>query len=150
MLREKLEADLVTAMKSRDTEKLSVLRMVKSALTVKEKASTKQLDDSDTIAVLNTMVKQRKESCDAFKKGNRLDLVTIETREIEILHSYLPIEATLAELQQAVYGAITSIGAASIKDMGNVMKAARSLLEGKTIDGKVLSELIKESLIVNN
>jgi uncharacterized protein YqeY len=133
-------------MKSKDELRLSVLRMVKSALQLKEVEKMRPLDGPESIQLLQTLVKQRKESIDQFAKGGRQDLVDKETSELKILESYLPAGASPAEMDAAITKAITETGATTIKQMGAVVKAAKEALTGKAVDGKALSDLVRERL----
>src|SRR5258707_3355205 len=143
---ERIQKDLTEAMMSKDELRLSVLRMVKSALKYKEIEKVRALDDAESIQVLQTLVKQRRESVEQFTKGGRQDLADKETREIAILEKYLPAAPSDADLDAAIEAAIQETGASSPKAMGAVIKAAKARLEGKTVDGKVLSERVKERL----
>jgi uncharacterized protein len=145
-LSEQIQKDIVTAMKARDEMKLSVLRMVKSALQLKEVEKMRKLDPAESISLLQTLAKQRKESIDQFAKGGRQDLVDKETSELKILESYLPAGASEAEMVAAIDKAITDTGATSIKQMGAVVKAAKDALTGKAVDGKVLSDRVRDRL----
>jgi len=145
-LAEKIQKDLTDAMRSRDELRLSVLRGVKSAIKYKETDKIRTLDEAETIQVLQTLVKQRKESIDQFGKGNRQDLVDKETKELAILESYLPASASDAEMDTAIATAIAETGATSMKQMGAVVKAAKAHLEGKVVDGKALSDLVRRRL----
>jgi hypothetical protein len=145
-LSETIQKDIVTAMKAKDELRLSVLRMVKSALQLKEVEKLRALDDAESIQLLQTLVKQRKESIEQFTKGGRQDLVDKETRELAIVESYLPAGASEAEMDAAVTKAIADTNAASVKQMGAVVKAAKEILTGKTVDGKALSDRVRERL----
>ena len=145
-LSETLQKDIVTAMKAKDELRLSVLRMVKSALQLKEVEKLRALDDAESIQLLQTLVKQRKESIEQFAKGGRQDLVDMETRQLAVVESYLPAGASEAEMDAAVVQAIADTKAASVKQMGAVVKAAKEILTGKTIDGKALSDRVRERL----
>ncbi|HWY45398.1 MAG TPA: GatB/YqeY domain-containing protein [Candidatus Sulfotelmatobacter sp.] len=145
-LSETIQKDIVTAMKAKDEMKLGVLRMVKAAFQLKEVEKLRKLDDQESIQLLQTLVKQRKESIDQFTKGGRQDLVEKEVKELSILEQYLPAGASQAEMDAAIAKAVTETGASSIKQMGAVVKAAKSALEGKTVDGKALSDLVRERL----
>jgi uncharacterized protein YqeY len=145
-LAEKIQSDIVVAMKARDDFKLSVLRMVKSAIQLKEVEKLRKLDDNESIQLLQTLLKQRKESIDQFGKGGRPDLAEKEQKEAAIIGQYLPAGASLAEMDAAISKAIAETGAASIKQMGAVVKAAKTQLEGKTVDGKALSDLVRDRL----
>jgi len=143
---EKIQKDLVDAMRAKDELRLSVLRGVKSAIKYKETEKIHTLDEAETIQILQTLVKQRKESIDQFGKGNRQDLVDKETKELAILESYLPASASDAEMEAAIAKAMAETGANSIKQMGAVVKAARAHLEGKVVDGKALSDRVRAKL----
>jgi uncharacterized protein len=143
---ERIQADLTAAMKEKDELRLSVLRMMKSALKLKEVEKVRPLDDLESLQVLQTLVKQRRESVDQFTKGGRKDLADKEAKEIVIIEEYLPAAPSDNELQHAVEAAINEMGADSLKQMGAVIKAARARLEGKAIDGKALSDRVRERL----
>ena len=145
-LSERIQADLVSAMKAREELRLSVLRMVKSAVQYKEVEKIKQLDDGEVLAVLQTLLKQRRESVEQFRAGGRHDLADKESKEILIIEAYLPAAPTDAEMDQAIEAAIKETAANSPKQMGAVVKAARALLAGKTVDGKILSDRVRERL----
>src|ERR1700720_341584 len=145
-LKDLIQKDIVTAMKAKDEMRLSVLRMAKSAFQLKEVEKLRDLDEPESIQLLQTLVKQRKESIDQFTKGNRQDLVEKETKELAIIESYLPAGASDAEMDAAVAKAIAETGATSIKQMGAVVKAAKASLEGKTVDGKALSDRVRSKL----
>jgi len=145
-LAEKIQADMVTAMKARDDFRLSVLRMVKAAIQLKEVEKIRKLDDNESIQLLQTLLKQRKESIDQFTKGGRPELAEKEQKEAAIIESYLPAGASAEEMDAAIAKAIAESGATSIKQMGAVVKAAKAQLEGKTVDGKALSDLVRERL----
>lgn len=145
-LSEQIQKDIVAAMKAKDELRLSVLRMVKSALKLKEVEKIRPLDESESIQLLQTLVKQRKESIEQFAKGGRQDLVDKETSELKILETYLPAGASEVEMDAAIKKAIADLGATSIKQMGAVVKAAREVLAGKAIDGKALSDRVRDRL----
>jgi len=146
---ERVQKELTEAMKSKDELRLSVLRMVKTALKNKEVEKRKPLEDAEAFQVLQTLVKQRRESVEQFTRGGRTDLAEKEAKEIAILESYLPAAPTAAEIQQAIEAAITETGASSPKQLGAVMRAARARLEGKTVDGKLLNDRVRERLSKN-
>lgn len=145
-LAEKIQSDIVTAMKARDDFRLSVLRMVKAAIQLKEVEKIRKLDDNESIQLLQTILKQRRESVEQFTKGGRPELAEKESKEAAIIEQYLPAGASAAEMDAAVAKAIADTGAASIKQMGAVVKAAKAQLEGKTVDGKALSDLVRDRL----
>lgn len=143
---ERIQKDLTQAMKMKDELRLSVLRMVKTALKNKEIEKIRPLEDAEALQVLQTLVKQRRESVEQFTQGGRKDLADKETKEIAIIESYLPAAPSDAEISQAIEAALAETGATSSKQMGAVIKAARARLEGKTVDGKVLSDRVRERL----
>src|SRR5579875_221211 len=143
---EQIQKDLTEAMKSKDELRVSVLRMVKSALKNKEIEKMRPLESMEALQVLQTLVKQRHESVEQFTKGGREDLAAKESSEIAIIESYLPPAPNDAEITRAVEEAIADVGADSLKQMGAVIKAARAKLEGRTVDGKVLSDRVRERL----
>jgi uncharacterized protein len=145
-LSEQIQKDIVVAMKAKDELKLSVLRMVKSAIQLREVEKMRKLDEAESIQLLQTLLKQRKESIDQFTKGGRQDLVDKEVKEAAVLESYLPAGASDAEMDAAIAKAIADTGANSMKQMGAVVKAAKEVLTGKAVDGKVLSDRVREKL----
>ena len=145
-LLERIQKDMVEAMKAKAETRLGALRMAKAALQKHQVDTMKPLNEASELQVMNTLLKQRREASEMFRKGGREELAAKEEAEIGILESYLPSEPTEAELEQAVSAAITETGANSAKQMGAVMKAAQARLAGKRVDGKVLSELVKQKL----
>jgi uncharacterized protein len=145
-LLDRIQTDMVQAMKAKDERRLSVLRMVKSALQKQQIDSMKPLNEASEMQVMNTLLKQRRESAELFRKGGREELAAKEEAEIGVIESYLPSAPTAAELEEAVAAAIRETGAKSAKEMGAVMKAAQAKLAGKRVDGKALSELVKQRL----
>jgi uncharacterized protein len=145
-LAEKIQKDLVDAMRAKEELRLSVLRGIKAAIKHKEVEKIRAIDDTESIQILQTLVKQRKESIEQFTKGNRPELAEKETKELAILESYLPASASAAEMNAAIDKALAETGANSMKQMGAVVKAAKSALEGKSVDGKALSDLVRERL----
>jgi uncharacterized protein YqeY len=143
---DRIQNDLTAAMKEKDELRLSVLRMMKSALKNKEIEKMRPLDDLESLQVLQTLVKQRHESVEQFTKGGRKDLAEKEKQEIALIEKYLPAAPSDDEIHRAVEDAISETGADSLKQMGAVIKAARSKLEGKTVDGKALSDRVRDRL----
>ena len=143
---EQVQKDLMEAMKARDELRADVLRMVKTALKLKEVEKTRPLDEAESTQILQTLVKQRRESIEQFRKGGRDELAEKEAREITVLEGYLPAAASESEMHAAIDAAIAETGASSPKQMGLVIKATRARLEGKAIDGKLLSELVRGRL----
>lgn len=139
-------AAIADAMKVQDAPKLSTLRMLKAALMNRAVEKRRDLDDAESLQVVSTLVKQRKDSIEQFVNGGRQDLADKEAREITILETYLPPALDPAAVQDAVHAAIAETGATSAKDMGRVMKAVLARLGGQTVDGKIVSELVRASL----
>jgi uncharacterized protein YqeY len=136
------------AMKAKEADKLSTLRMAKAALMNEQNKNGVDyvLSDEEIIKVLQTLVKQRRDAADQYQAGGRSDLADKELMEISVLQSYLPREASDEEIKAAVASAIGETGASSIKEMGTVMKATMAKLAGMSVDGKKVNEAVKASL----
>ncbi len=145
-LLERVQQDMVAAMKAKEEARLSALRMVKAALQKQQIDSMKPLNEAAEMQIMNTLLKQRRESADLFRKGGREELAAKEEAELAILETYLPSTPSAADLEEAVSAAIEETKADSAKQMGVVMKAAQARLAGKRVDGKALSELVKQRL----
>ena len=147
-VKDQITADITAAMRAKDADRLSVLRMTKAALMneANKKSADYVLSDDETLKVLNTLVKQRRDSVEQFEKGGRDEMAAKERAEIKVLEEYLPQSATAEEIEAAVAAAISETGATSIKEMGAVMKAAQAKLAGKSADGKLVSETVKANL----
>ncbi len=143
---DELNKAIADAMRHHDPIALTALRMLKAALTNREVERGRALDDGETLQVVASLVKQRKDSIEQFTKGGRQDLADKEAAEIRVLEKYLPPAADPAVLEQAVAEAILETGATSAKDMGRVMKAAMARLAGRTVDGKAVNELVRRKL----
>lgn len=145
---ERIQQDLTAAMKARDAERTSGLRMAKAALKNREIEKRSPLDDAEAVRVLQALVRQREDSVFQFRKANRPELVQKEENEITLLKSYLPAEASEADIQAAVEKAVAETGAASPKDMGKAMKAALAALDaqGKPADGRRVSDAMRKRL----
>jgi len=143
---DQINRDLTEAMKAKEAERLSAIRMIKTALKLRETDLPGEVDDAEAMKVLNTLLKQRRDAAEQYRAGHREELAQKEEREALIIQSYLPASASDEEISRAVDESIAEIGASSMKDMGAVMKAVRARLEGKTIDGKALSDLVKAKL----
>lgn len=143
----KINEDLKNAMKEKDTFKLSVLRMLKSALQLEQIAKKHELDDNEISAVLKKQVKVRKDSLEEYKKYDKQELVESLEKEIEILDVYLPEEMSEEEISKIVLSAIEEIEPTSMKDMGLVMKKVNELLTGKNADMSLVSKLVKENIM---
>jgi uncharacterized protein YqeY len=147
-LQEKIDSDLKEAMRAKEAERLSVLRMVKSAMmnaAIEKHGAGGKLADSDAIAVLRKQVKQRHDSVAGFEKGGRPELADKERREIEILSGYLPLPLTAEEVASIVQAAIAETGASSKAQMGQVMKIVNEKAAGRA-DGRTLSEAVQRAL----
>ena len=145
-LRDRINEDLMAAMKSKDAERLSVLRMMKAAVKNKEIDSRQELEDAQAIQVLLSLIKQRKDSIEQFTKGGRLDLAKKEGAEIKVIEEYLPAAASDDEVIRAIDSLIAETGATTIKDMGRVMKACMARFAGRPVDGAKVSEWVKARL----
>jgi uncharacterized protein YqeY len=146
---DQIQKDIVDAMKARDEQRLSCLRMVKSALKNKEIEKMSPLDDKESQQVLSTLIKQRKDSIEQFTKGGRHEMADKEAAEIKLIEAYLPKAAGEEEIVAGVRAAIAEMSPApTIKEMGNVMKAAMARFNaaGMRVDGKVVSEAVKKEL----
>jgi uncharacterized protein YqeY len=143
---DQINSDITAAMKAKEAERLSALRMIKTALKMRETELPGQVDDAEAMRVLNTLLKQRRDAAEQYRAGSREDLAQKEENEARIIQSYLPAAATEEEMSQAINQAIAEVGATSPKDMGAVMKVVRPHLEGKTVDGKTLSDMVKAKL----
>jgi len=145
-LNEKIGGDTTAAMKAKDTPRLSALRMLKAAIMNKDVEKGRDLDDAEVLQVVASLVKQRRDSIEQFAKAGRTDLVDKETGEIAVLETYLPPAASAEEIEAAVTAAIAETGAASVKDMGKVMKAVMPRLAGKHADGRTVNEAVRRKL----
>jgi len=133
-------------MRKHDPARLSALRMLKAALMNREVERGRALDDAESLQVVASLVKQRRDSIEQFTKAGRQDLADKEAAEIVVLEAYLPAAADPAAIERAVSEAVQETGAASIKDMGRVMKAAMAKLAGQTVDGRAVNELVRAKL----
>ena len=145
-LKQQIISDLTASMKAQAAARTSTLRMVKAAFMNREIEKGGELDDEEMIKLLRSMVKQRKDSIEQYEKGARQELADKEKAEIEVIAAYLPKAASPEEIEAAVTAAIAETSAASMKDMGKVMKAAQAKLAGKNADGRAVSEVVKSRL----
>jgi uncharacterized protein YqeY len=145
-LKQQILSDLTASMKAQTAERTSTLRMVKAALMNREIEKGGELDDDEMQKLLRSLVKQRRDSVEQYGKAGRQDLVDKESAEIEVIEGYLPQAASQAEIEDAVASAVAETGAASMKDMGRVMKAAQAKLAGKNAEGRIVSEAVKAKL----
>jgi uncharacterized protein YqeY len=137
---------IADAMRKQEGVRLGSLRMLKAALMNKEVERGRALDDAESLQVVQSLVKQRKDSIEQFGKAGRQDLVDKESAEMKVLESYLPPAADPAVIERAVADAISDTGASSVKDIGKVMKAAMAKLAGQSVDGKAVNELVRQRL----
>jgi uncharacterized protein YqeY len=145
-LLDQIQKDMAAAMKGREEARLDALRMIKTALKKHEVDSMKPLDEHTELLILNTLVKQRREAADLFRKGGRPELADREEAELKLIETYMPSAPTDAEIQAAIAAAMSETGVTSLKQMGVVMKAAQAKLAGKRVDGKALSDLVRARL----
>jgi|SRR5688572_18707788 len=138
--------DIAAAMKARDVVRLSALRMLKAAIMNKGVEKGRDLDDSEVLQVVASLVKQRRDSIEQFTNAGRVDLVEKETAELAILAELLPAAATAEEIDAAVTAAIAESGATTAKDMGKVMKAVMPKLAGKNADGRAVNDAVRRKL----
>jgi len=145
-LLDRIQKDMVSAMKSKDEARLSAVRMIKTALKKLEVDSVKPLDEATEMQVLNSLIKQRTESAEMFRKGGRPEMADKEEAERTLIESYMPAPATPEEMEEAIAAALAETQVTSAKQMGVVMKAAQAKLAGKRVDGKALSEKVRARL----
>jgi len=145
---ERVHQDMVAAMKAREKARLSTIRMIKTAIKNKEIDKRAPLDDQEAMAVLNTMIKQRKESIEQFTKGSRPELAEKEAAEITLIEGYLPKAVGADEIAAKVKETIAEMGSPTIKDMGAVMKnvMAKFAATGARVDGKQVNEAVRKAL----
>jgi len=145
-LTEKIVADITGAMKAKDADRLSTLRMVKANLMNRKIDKGSELTDEEVQKALQSLVKQRRDSIEQYEKAGRSELAAKEAAEISHIEVYLPQAATPEQIEQAVAEAVVETGAASLKEMGLVMKAAQAKLAGLSADGRMISEAVKAKL----
>ena len=145
-LLEQVQQDMTAAMKAREEARLSALRMIKAALMKQKVDSPKPLDDAAEMQVLKSLVKQRMDAAEAFRKAGRLEQADKEEKERALIETYLPASASDEEINRAITEALAETGATSLKQMSAVMKAAQAKLKGQTVDGKTLSEKVRAKL----
>jgi len=144
-LQQRLDGDLKAAMKSSDSLKTSVLRMVKAAIKNKQVEKREELSDEEIISVLSTLTKQRRESIDLFSKGGREDLAEKERQELAMLQLYLPGQLSPEDLDRIIMEAINESSAEGVKDIGKVMRLIMPRVQGAA-DGKVVNQRVRELL----
>jgi hypothetical protein len=145
-LRERIIADLTAAMKSKDAARTSTLRMMKASVMNREIEKGGELTDEELTKALASLVKQRRDSIEQYEKAGRQELAAKEREEIEVIEVYLPQAATREEIERAVDEAVKETNAASMREMGAVMKAVQSRLAGRSADGRTVSEIVKARL----
>jgi len=144
-LQEKITAALKEAMRSKDQAAITSMRLLLTAMKVREKEVCRGLRDEEILAVISSQIKQRRESIEQYRKGGREDLAQAEESELKVLQSYLPAQLSEEGLAKEVDGIIAEMGAASSKDMGRVMKVAMAKLAGRA-DGRTVNALVKARL----
>lgn len=147
-LKDTIAGDITAAMKAKNADRLSVLRMAKAALMneANKNSADYELSDDESVRVLQKLVNQRKDSIEQFEKAGRDEMAAKEKAELVVLQEYLPQAASNEEIERAVAEAISETGASSMREMGAVMKAAQARLAGKSADGKIISETVKAKL----
>jgi uncharacterized protein YqeY len=145
-LLDRIQIDMVAAMRAKEELKLNAIRMIKTALKKHEVDSMKPLDEATELQILGTLIKQRREAADMFRKGDRAELADKEEAELKLIESYMPSAPSDQEVDDAIAAAMSETGVTSIKQMGVVMKAAQAKLAGKRVDGKALSEKVRARL----
>src|SRR6476661_9391906 len=145
---DQIQKDIVTAMKAKDEARLSTLRMVKSALQLRQVEKMGPLDDKESQTVLATLIKQRRDSIEQFTKGGRQEMADKEAAEIKMIEHYLPKAMGEEQIAEAVKATIAEMGSPTMKDMGTVMKNVMAKLQatGARVEGKTVSELVKKNL----
>jgi uncharacterized protein YqeY len=143
---DQVQQDMVAAMKSKQEARLSAIRMIKAALMKAKVDSPKPLDEAAEMAILKSLIKQRIDAAEMFRKAGREEQAAKEDAERSLIEGYLPAGATEAEIDAAIAEAMAETGVTSLKQMGVVMKAAQARLQGKTVDGKALSEKVRSRL----
>ncbi len=145
-LKKRITTDLTAAMKAKDAARLSTLRMVKASMTNREIEKGGELSDEELMKVMQSLVKQRRDSVEQYEKAGRQELADKELAEIKIIEEYLPQAASREEIEKAVESAIAETNAKTMRDMGAVMKATQARLAGRSADGRALSEIVKTQL----
>ena len=145
-LLDRIQSDMTAAMKAKDEARLNAIRLIKTALKKHEIDSMKPLDETTEIQVLSTLIKQRREAADMFRKGGRAELADKEDAELKLIEGYMPAAPSDAEIDAAITSAMAETGVTSAKQMGVVMKAVQAKLAGKRVDGKALSEKVRAKL----
>jgi uncharacterized protein len=145
-LLDRIQTDMVAAMRAKEEMKLNAIRMIKAALKKHEVDSMKPLDEAAELQILGTLIKQRREAADMYRKGDRAELADKEEAELKLIESYMPAAPSDKEIDDAIAAAMSETGVTSAKQMGVVMKGAQAKLAGKRVDGKALSEKVRARL----
>jgi uncharacterized protein YqeY len=145
-LTERVQKEMVDAMRGKEELRLSTLRMMKAALQMKRIDKRADLDEKEELQIFATMIKQRKDSIEQFEKGNRPELAAKEASEITIIEGYMPKAVGEEEIVATVKGVIAEMGSPTMKDMGAVMKNVMAKFGGALVDGKIVSEAVKKQL----
>lgn len=145
-LKERIDSDLIVAMKAKDAARTSTLRMMKASVKNREIEKGDALSDDEITKSLQSLVKQRRDSIEQYEKAGREELAAKERDEIEVIEVYLPQAASREEIERAVDEAVAETNATSMREMGAVMKAAQARLAGRNADGRTLSEIVKARL----
>lgn len=145
-LLDRIQKDMTDAMRAKEESRLNAIRLIKTALKKHEVDSMKPLDETSELQVLNTLMKQRRDSIEMYRKGNRPDLADKEEAELKLIESYMPESAGEEEIGAAIEAALAETGITSPKQMGVVMKAVQAKLAGKRVDGRALSEKVRARL----
>ena len=143
---ERISQDIANAMRAKEPVRLGALRMAKAALMNQEVQKGRPLDEAESQQVMTSLIKQRRDSIEQFRKGGRDDLADKEAAEITTLESYLPPPIDAAGLERLVDEVVSELGASGPKDLGRVMKAVMPRLAGQAVDGKTVTELVKQRL----
>jgi len=144
-MRQKISSDMIEAMKNKDKDSLSVIRLLKGAIQLEELNQKRELDDDEVSSIVIKQIKQRKESIEQFEKGNRQDLIEKTLKEIEVLEKYLPLQLTEEELEQVILKTFEQVNPTSKKDIGKIMALVMPQVKGKA-DMGLVSKIIKEKL----
>src|SRR5580704_2933140 len=145
-LLDQIQSDMVASMKAKDEARLNAIRLIKTALKKHEVDSMKPLDENSELQILSTLIKQRREAADMFRKGGRAELADKEEAELKLIEGYMPSAPSDQEIEDAIAAAMAETGATAAKQMGLVMKAVQAKLAGKRVDGKALSEKVRARL----
>ncbi len=144
-MRQKIFSDMIEAMKNKDKDLLSVIRLLKGAIQLEELNTKKELNDEEIISIIAKQIKQRKESIEQFEKGSRLDLIEKTSQEIEILNKYLPEQLSVAEIEIIVSEIFNEVKPSSVRDLGRIMGLISPRVKGKA-DMGLVNKIIKEKL----